>query len=329
MSRKHMNKWLLLTTILVLVVGACTPAVTEAPPTEAPATDEPMEKSTIVLAENPWDGSSLNTAVARILLEDELGYPVEVISLDEGATWPAIAAGDVHANLEQWPSGHGADIETYIDTGLIDNGGLLGVTGAIGWWIPTYLVEANPALATWEGFNDPDVAALFATAETGDKGQFLIGDPSYVTFDEAIITNLGLPFQTVVGGSEAALMTSIESAFANEDAILFYFWTPHSVHDAFDLTRVALPDVTPECEDAAVNAPDEYACDYPDDVLFKIISPDLADQAPDADALLRSFNYTSADQISMLAAVDGGLTIDEAAQAWVDANEAVWSAWIP
>ena len=48
------------------------------------------EETTIVLAENPWDGSAANTAVAKILLEEEMGYTVEVRSLDEGATWPAI-----------------------------------------------------------------------------------------------------------------------------------------------------------------------------------------------------------------------------------------------
>jgi glycine betaine/proline transport system substrate-binding protein len=126
------NKPLLITVMLLLavVVAACGGG----------------EETTIVLAENPWDGSAANTAVAKILLEEEMGFPVEVRSLDEGATWPAIAAGDVHANLEQWPSGHGADIETYIDSGQIVDAGPLGVVGKIGWWLPTYMVEANPAV---------------------------------------------------------------------------------------------------------------------------------------------------------------------------------------
>ena len=35
------------------------------------------------------------------------------------------------------------------------------------------------------------------------------------------------------------------------------------------------------------------------------------------------------DQVFMLGKVDEGLTIDEPAQAWIDENEDVWSAWIP
>ena len=58
------------------------------------------------------------------------------------------------------------------------------------WW-------TTPELATWEGFADPEQAKLFATAETGDKGQFLAGDPSWVQYDEEIIPNLGIAMQVV------------------------------------------------------------------------------------------------------------------------------------
>jgi glycine betaine/proline transport system substrate-binding protein len=310
------KKRLLLATLMLLivaVVSACSGG----------------EETTIVLAENPWDGSAANTAVAKILLEDEMGFPVEVRSLDEGATWPAIAAGDVHANLEQWPSGHGADIETYIDGGQVDDAGPLGVVGKIGWWLPTYLVEENPALASWEGFLDPSVASQFSTAESGDKGQLLIGDPSYVSFEEHIINNLGLDFQVVVGGGEAALIAAVDSAVSREDPLLFYWWTPHVIQAKFDLTRIELPPVTDECLDAQANNPEAVDCDYPEDVLMKIVWPGLEELAPEAYQFLQNFNYTNDDQVFMLGKIDEGMSVDEAAQAWIDENEDVWRAWIP
>lgn len=315
MNNNRFTRWLLLTMLLSLVVAACAPAA--------------AEKPTIVLAENPWDGSSLNTAVAKLLLENEMGYPVEVTLLDEGATWPAIAAGDVHANLEQWPSGHGADIETYIDTGQIVDAGELGVVGKIGWWIPSYMLDEYPQLATWEGFRDPEIAALFATAESGDKGQLLIGDPSYVSFEEHIINNLGLDFQVVTGGGEAALISAVESAFSRQEPLLFYWWTPHVIQAKFDLTRIELPPVTDECLDAQANNPEAVDCDYPADVLLKIAWPGLKDLAPDAYQFILNFNYTNDDQVQMLGLVDEGNSIDEAAQTWIDEHESVWRAWIP
>ncbi len=281
---------------------------------------------TIKLAVNPWNGSAVNVAVAQQLLED-LGYTVEIVNIDENAQWAAIGSGDLHASLEVWPSGHAENVATFIDGGGgVVNGGLLGPIGKIGWWVPSYVVDQNPELATWEGFQDPALAGLFATAETGSNGQFLGGDPSFVQYDAQIIDNLGLPMEVVYAGSEEALLAALDSAVSREEPIVFYFWTPHSVHNAYDLTEVALPEYSDDCytDPAAVD------CDYPADDLFKILWEDLETEAPAAYTLLSNFNYTTADQIEMLAAVESeGKSIEEAAAEWIAANEEVWSAWLP
>ena len=89
---------------------------------------------TITLVENPWPASELNVAVAKILLEQQLGYEnVETVALEESAQWDALAAGDADAVLEVWPSGHATNIEEYInEQGVVADGGALGPEGAIG-----------------------------------------------------------------------------------------------------------------------------------------------------------------------------------------------------
>ena len=59
---------------------------------------------------------------------------------------------------------------------------------------------------------------MFKTSESGGKGQLLDGDPSYVTNDQALVKNLHLNYQVVVGGSEAALIQSFKTAEANKTA---------------------------------------------------------------------------------------------------------------
>ena len=335
--RDHLPRrgWLLaLVLLMALVTAAC--AAPPPPSTEGGAAAQPQEaapaagaeKITIKLAENPWTGSQVNVAVAKNILENQLGYTVEIVTIDENAQWPAIAAGDIHASLEVWPSGHAENVAQYVDTGVVENGGLLGVIGRIGWYEPTYVVEAHPELATWEGFQDPELAKLFATAETGDKGQFLAGDPSWVQYDDQIIENLGLHLQIVYAGSEEAILAAVDSAYSRQEPILFYFWTPHSAFTRFDLTRVELPPYSDECYAKA----DEGGvdCDYPPDELFKILWPELKEKAPDAYQLLKNMQYTNDDQIQMIAAVEvDGKTPDEAAQAWLDANPDAWKAWLP
>ena len=278
----------------------------------------------ITLVENPWPASELNVAVAKIIIEQELGNDVEIVSLDENAQWDAIAAGDVDASLEVWPGGHGERIAEYIENlGTVEDGGPLGPLGEIGWYVPTFAVEANPALATWEGLMDS--AADFATAETGDLGRFLGADPSWYQYDEAIISNLGLPFQVVWAGSEEAMLAEVDTAYTREEPILFYFYAPHAIFSKFDLTRVELPAYTDDCyaDEAAI------ACDYPDDTLMKILSAELSEKDADVHSFLKNFNYGGDAQVAMLASLDGGMSVEEAAQAWVDNNESVWQAWLP
>ena len=287
-------------------------------------------QTTITMAVNPWNGSAVNVAVAAQLLESEFGYTVETVDIDENAQWAAINTGEIDASLEVWPSGHAGNRADFIDSadGNVNDAGLLGPVGKIGWFMPTYMVDQYPALATWEGLADPELAAMFATAETGDKGQYLGGDPSWTIYDPQIIENLGLNFEIVYVGSETGILAALDAAYNREDPILFYFWTPHSAFNSYDLTNVRLPEYTDECyEQADAGGVD---CDYPADDLFKIVNRDLKNNAPAADTLLRNMNYAAADQIWMLAAVElDGLSIEEAAAAWIEANASTWQAWLP
>jgi glycine betaine/proline transport system substrate-binding protein len=337
--------------VLVLAVAACgddddddaatapaeEPSATEAPATEAPATEAPAETGEapasgegITLAINPWTGSAVNANVAKVVLESELGTPVDFVEIDEFATWPGMEDGSIDAVLEVWPSGHAADYETYITQNqTVVDMGLLGPEAKIGWYVPTFVVDEHPELATWEGFKDPELAKLFATAESGDLGQFLMGDPTYVTFDEQIIANLGLPLKYVVGGSEAALLTAIDTAFADHTPLLMQFWKPHWKQLEVDLTEVKLPDVTEECLASAAAADGNYACDYAPDILYKAASAKLEEKNPAAFEFLKKFQLTTEQQSEIAGYIDrDGMDPLAAAQKWVDENPDVVAAWL-
>ena len=67
------------------------------------------------------------------------------------------------------------------------------MTGIIGWYVPGWMAEQYPDITDWNNLNK--YADLFKTPESGGKGQFLGGDPTFVQYDEALITNLGLELQ--------------------------------------------------------------------------------------------------------------------------------------
>ena len=68
---------------------------------------------------------------------------------------------------------------------------------------------------------------------------------------------------------------------------------------------------------------------YPKDELLKIINADLAEKDADVHAFLSNMNYGSDAQIEMLAMVNEGMSVEEAAQTWVDAYEDIWRSWLP
>jgi glycine betaine/proline transport system substrate-binding protein len=283
--------------------------------------------TTITIAVNPWVGSEANANLAKVLLEQKLGYTVELTKIDEFAQFPSLSNGDIDATLEVWPSGHAKDYKKYIegDNGVVD-GGQLGVIGQIGWWIPTYMLNDHPELSSWEGLKTD--ADLFKTAESGSAGQLLDGDPSYVTFDQPIADNLGLNLKVVYAGSEAAELSALDSAYGKQDPFLFYFWTPHWAQEKYDLTMIQLPDVTDACNDAALNDANAYACAYPEDDLYKAFNDQLQTRAPAAFSLLSAMSYTNDDQNSIGLDINNKMDPEEAAQKWMDAHPDVWQPWV-
>ncbi|WP_083441154.1 ABC transporter substrate-binding protein [Nitriliruptor alkaliphilus] len=289
------------------------------------ATGEGAADGSVRLVANPWPGSYANAHVAALILEQELGTEVEIVELDENAQWAGLDDGSLDAVLEIWPSGHADNRARFIDDrGTVEDIGELGAVGQIGWFVPSYVVDEYPEMTSWEGLEGNE--AIFATAETGNAGQFLAADPSFVQFDETIIENLGLNLTVVQSGSEAAQLTAVETAIEQQQPVLFYFYTPHWLHAQYDLTMVELPEYEEGCDDPE----DERTCGYPEDVLFKAATAELQDRLPDVHAFLSAFQLQNEDQDSITFEMDvDGRSPEEAAQAWVDANEDVWRPWLP
>jgi glycine betaine/proline transport system substrate-binding protein len=320
-----MKRILLVFVVLALVVAAC------GGDGEGSGDGDGGGTETITLIVNPWTASRLNAEVAANIIESELGNPVEITEVNENdAMFTGMADGSLDAVLEIWPSGV-TDAETaYFDEGSVVDLGELGAVGKIGWFVPQYVIDEHPELATWEGFQDPEVASLFATAETGENGRFLGTDPSYSQYDEQIIENLGLPFQVVFSGSEPATVAELDARVAAEEPIVMYWWTPTAAVSNYDLVNVTLPEWTEDCGASAAAGDGGVDCDYPEDVLFKAASGMLEEKDANVFAFLDAFTMTTEDQLGMLPAVeiDGEDPADVAAQ-WVADNEDVWSAWLP
>ncbi|GGO88570.1 ABC transporter substrate-binding protein [Wenjunlia tyrosinilytica] len=279
---------------------------------------------TVTLSVQSWVGAQANTAVAKYLLEHELGYRVDTVQVDEVPAWDALSQGRVDAIMEDW--GHPDQEKRYIgDKRLVARGGGLGVSGHIGWWVPKYLADRHPDIADWHNLNK--YAHLFRSPESGGKGQLLDGSPSYVTNDKALVKNLGLDYEVVFAGSEAAQITQLKQQYKRHKPFLTYWYKPQWLFKQVPMVEVKLPKYTDAC---AAKDPEKIDCAYPTTPLQKVLNADFAENGGRAAKLLKNFHWSERDQneVSLLIA-DKKMKPQDAARKWVEEHPRVWREWLP
>ncbi|WP_188190745.1 ABC transporter substrate-binding protein [Nonomuraea sp. SYSU D8015] len=310
---------------LGLAAVGCGGAKVETSPSAsaAPQGGSSSAPGTVKIAINPWVGYEASANVVAYLLKNELGYNVEMPEIKEQLAWEGFETGDVDVIIENW--GHPDLKKKFIEEKKVAvEAGSTGNKGVIGWYIPKWMADKYPDITDYKNLNK--YAELFKTSESGDKGQLLFGDPSYVSNEEALIKNLKLNFKVVVGGSEAALIKGAQQAQAQQKPLLFYFWDPHWLFSKTELVRVNLPAYTEGCD----ADPKKVACDYPEMDLDKIVSKKFADSGGKAYELVKNFSWTNEDQNAVADDMtNNGMTGEQAAKKWVEANTAKWQAWIP
>lgn len=276
-----------------------------------------------------WTGSRVVTVIAEQLVELQLGYPVELVEVGTMADMlDALASSDLDAVVEVWPSTLDEADQAMIDGGRVVVLGELGPVGGVGWFVPRWVVEEEPSLATWEGFLNREVAGRFAVDETAPAGRFLGTDPSYEQYDEDLIEALGLPFEVVYSGSEDETRRLLAMATDRHEPILLYWWSPTAEIKRFDLVAVSLPERDSDCLDR-YQAGGPMSCAYPADALVTVAAPDLAVAAPDVAAFLAEFSLSTEDQIDLIYRVEvDGDSLEVAARAWIEANRTRWQRWV-
>jgi glycine betaine/proline transport system substrate-binding protein len=329
--------WIVLAFVLVLALAGCGSEKEEdeaAAPADASETAEAAgggtkaDCGTVTINENAWAGSTANVFIAKYVLENELDCQVEVTKIAEIPVFQAMADGKVDAVLEDWQ--HVDQYKTYIEEqGTVVDGGPLGVEGHIGWYIPQYLLDENPAFASWEGLKGQE--SIFKTPESGSQGMFLGGDPSYVQKDKELIEALDLNLKHVTAGAEPAQVARWTQLYKQEKPVIFYWYTPQFLNQQYELAEVKLPERTANCKDDAKSGGDvtQYKCAYDVTVIEKLFSTKFAESGSPAYDVLKNMTLTNEDQEAVAKAIAGDkVDPEDAAQAWVEENGDKVDAWL-
>jgi len=280
------------------------------------------ECGTFNIAINPWVGYEANAAVVGYVAERDLKCKVVKKDLKEEIAWQGFGSGEVDVVLENW--GHPDLVKKYItDQKTAVDAGLTGNKGVIGWYVPPWMAKKYPDITDWNNLNK--YADLFKTSESGNLGQLLDGDPSFVTNDAALVKNLKLNYKVVYAGSETALITAFRQAEKQQKPLLGYFYEPQWFLSEVPLVKVNLPKYTDGCDaDAA-----KVACDYPPYALNKIASKKFMESGSPAAALVKNFTWTNDDQNLVAKYItEDKMSAEDAGKKWVEANPDKVKAWL-
>lgn len=329
------------------------PAATTAPATTAPTaapTTAPTammeDRPTLIFAGLNWTSAAVQNELARAILENGYGYETDVV---EGGTIPlmqALTRGEVNVNLEIWlPNQHAAWDEA-VTAGTVESLGdsLSGKAWQSAFIIPKYTADANPGLQSVEDLQQEQYWSLFQRPTSGGKAGLVTCIPGWeceVRNEQQVYGyGLGDVVQLINPGSFEALNAEIQSAFENEEDLLFYYWAPTALMTKLEtqyggVFRLEEPASTTECEDALQANRDAgntqevtMACEYADADVLVAINTDLKDSAPDAVEFLKRYSLSDEGIGAMLVRVsDAGEEPADAAAWWLQTSDE-WKDWV-
>jgi glycine betaine/proline transport system substrate-binding protein len=290
----------------------------------------------IDIAEMGWPSAAALARIHAIILERGYGCTVELVP---GDTVPTLAAmvtkGEPALAPELWPNASKEAWEKGLaDGAVVDLGPAIAEGLVQGWYIPTYVAEANPDLKSVEDL--PKFAKLFADPDDPGKGRFVSCPPGWACeiMDANFFKAYGLAetFNLFSPGSAGALDATISQAFLRKEPIVFYYWGPTAMMGRFDMTRLEMAPFD-EKKFACIGDP---ACPNPEKTDF--IVPDavkaaaswLPEEAPAVAEYLHKVSLTNAEVGRMLVwGEENKADAQAVADNFLKTEEAIWSKWVP
>ena len=275
-----------------------------------------------------WTGQFITATMIGEILES-MGYNVEFIPADYIAQFVGLESGDLHVAVEIWETTGKDALEASLATGNTIDLGETGMNAIEEWWYPLYMKEICPGLPDWTALND--CAEAFSTPETHPKGRYLGGPVTWSGYDDERAEALGLDYEVVHAGTDAALFAEIESAYQRQAPVLAWVYTPHWAVAKYEGEWVDFPVYSDDCynDPAWGSNPDmAYDCGKPRGWIKKVGWTGGEAKWPKAYQAIRNFKIDNDLMSSLIVKIDlEGGSVEDVVGDWLANNESVWKPW--
>jgi len=248
-----------------------------------------------------WDEDVAVSNLAKILLEEDLGYDVEMQLVDVGPLFNGVAEGDIDAFLDVWlPNTHQTYWEEYQDR-VVDLGVWYGGTASLGLGVPDY-VEAQSI----EDLNE------YRDQFDGEIIGIEPGSGIMSITEENAIPGYGLNYE-LVASSTPTMLSELEQALESNEPIVFTAWKPHWMFTAYDIRYLE----DPEGEMGGTEQ------------LSAIAREGLEEDSPDAFQLLDNISLSEEQLGDLELAIRDAGDPEQGARDWLEQNREVADSWLP
>ncbi len=294
---------------------------------------------TVTIADMNWSSATLMGHIDRFILQHGYDCEAEMVPGDTMPTGTSmIEKGEPDIAPELWSN----SLKDALARGVAEKrlriaGQSLSDGGEEGFWVPRYMVEKDPSLATIDGVIAN--AKLFEHPEDPDQSAF-IGCPSgwncqisggnlfrALKLDEA-------GFELIDPGSSAGLSGSIARAYERQEPWFGYYWAPTAVLGKYPMVKVDFG--TGVDEEHYLNCISQAECQapkptmYPPSAVQTVTTEDFATRAPMAFDYLAKRAFKNAQMNELLAWMeDNQADGDIAMEHFLQNYESTWTPWVP
>ncbi|WP_425087910.1 ABC transporter substrate-binding protein [Stappia sp.] len=276
-----------------------------------------------------WASAEIVTTVAKFIMEQGYGCTVSAVPSD---TVPAMASvaenGEPDIVTELWQNSVGDVYERLIAEKKLKQAGEVLVPGGVeGWWLPAYLVEKHPELATIEGVmaNPELVGGRFNNCPEG-WGCRVVSDNLIRAFD---LEASGI--EVFNHGSGETLASSMAAAYADNEPWFGYYWGPTVPLGKFDMVKVDLGGYNEAAHTANQNKdnPDPKPSDFPTAKIFTAVLTELEQREPEIADLMSKMSFKTDTMSALLAWKDeNNASAEEAAVYYLTNHQDEWGPWL-
>lgn len=292
----------------------------------------------VTIADMNWASATLMANVDAFVLRHGYGCDTEIVPGDTMPTGTSmIEKGEPNVAPELWSNSFKEALDRGVREGrLLIAGKSLADGGEEGFWVPKYMVDKDPSLATIEGvvrnaklFRNPEdpSTSLFMGCPAGWNCQISAENLYRALQLEEAGFELGDP------GSGAALAGSIAKAYNRGEAWFGYYWAPTALLGKYAMVKVDFG--TGIDEEGYLNCISQADCKdpkptmYPQSPVHTVVTADLAKRAPAAYAYLTKRAFSNAFMNKFLAWADANQADGEVAMAhFLENFESEWTPWV-